>query len=93
MAYQGQTAAAEPFCQLSDTAGNGTAVKKHAEGGLENEKRGILCGMPLFCYESASQKGAKQPPPFDVFPPNTVPPVLGGYTLMWLQGEETTGSL
>jgi hypothetical protein len=33
MAYQGQTAAAEPFCQLSDTAGNGTAVKKHAEGG------------------------------------------------------------
>lgn len=43
------------------------------------EKRGILWGMPLFCYESAPQKGAKQPPPFDMFPPpDTVPPVLGG---------------
>ena len=28
MAYQGQTAAAQPFCQLSDTADNGTAVKQ-----------------------------------------------------------------
>ena len=46
-----------------------------------------------FAMKAPPQKGAKQPPPFDVFPPNTVPPVLGGYTLMWLQGEETTGSL
>lgn len=46
-----------------------------------------------FAMKAPPQKGAKQPPLFDVFPPNTVPPVLGGYTLMWLQGEEMTGSL
>lgn len=92
MAYQGQTAAAEPFCQLSDTAGNGTAEKSTPKAGLENEKRGILWGMPLFCYESAPQKGAKQPPPFDMFPPILYPQYWEDI-LMWLQGEETTGSL
>ena len=32
-----------------------------------------------FAMKAPPQKGAKQPPPFDMFPPNTVPPVLGGY--------------
>jgi hypothetical protein len=31
MAYQGQTAAAQPFCQLSYTADNGTAVREDIE--------------------------------------------------------------
>jgi len=31
MAYQGQTATAQPFCQLSDTADNGTAVREDIE--------------------------------------------------------------
>ena len=43
-------------------------------------KREAFFGECLsFAMKAPLQKGAKQPPPFDMFPPNTVPPVLGGY--------------
>ena len=57
-------------------------------------KREAFFGECLsFAMKAPPKRAQNSPHRLICFPPDTVPPVLGGYTLMRLQGEETTGSL